>query len=201
MTIPSPLRLGLTGGIGSGKSTVARMLQARGAGVIDADQLARECTLPGGSAMSEISKVFGPDFVASDGSMDRQRMRDLVFSRPPARQQLEAIIHPLVGVAVEQLAQTNRSACLVFDVPLLVESVHWRHKLDRVLVVDCPEETQIRRVEVRNGWDRAAIEGIMHTQSSRTRRLAAADWVLFNDGLDLQALEHLVTRMAERFGL
>jgi dephospho-CoA kinase len=177
------------------------MLQARGAGLIDADQLARDCTLAGGRAMSTISKTFGPDFVAADGSMDRKRMRDHVFSQPSARQQLEAIIHPLVGVAVEQLAQANHSTCLVFDVPLLVESAHWRQKLDRILVIDCPEEVQIRRVEVRNGWDRAAIEGVMRTQSSRTRRLAAADWVLFNDGLDLQALEHLVTGMAERFGL
>jgi dephospho-CoA kinase len=197
----SPLRLGLTGGIGSGKSTVARMLQAMGAGLIDADQLARDCTLPGGSAISAISEAFGPDFIAADGSMDRQRMRDHVFSEPSARNLLEAIIHPLVGAAVQQQALVNTAACLVFDVPLLVESPHWRHQLDQILVIDCLEETQIQRVSARSGWDRATTEAVMHSQSPRAGRLAAADWVLFNDGLDLEALEHLVTQLANRFGL
>lgn len=177
------------------------MLQARGAGIIDADQLARDCTLPGGGAISSISETFGPGFIAGDGSMDRKRMRDHVFSHPSARQQLEAIIHPLVATAVERLAQADTSPCLVFDVPLLVESPDWRRKLDRVLVVDCLETTQIRRVEVRNGWDRATIEAILRNQCTRVQRLAAADCVLFNDGPDLQGLEHLVTELAERFGL
>ena len=134
---PALLAIGLTGGIGSGKSTVGMRLQSLGAELIDADAISRACTLSGGSAMPTIASTFGKDFVNDDGALDRQRMRDHVFARPDARRTLEAIIHPLVGAEVRRLAASSNARCLVFDVPLLVESPHWRHQLDRVVVVDC----------------------------------------------------------------
>lgn len=196
-----PMRLGLTGGIGSGKSTVARLLQARGATVIDADAIARACTQSGGQAMDAVASVFGPDFVAADGSLDRQRMRDHVFAHPQARAQLEAIVHPLVGQEIARQAAASKAHCTVFDVPLLVESPRWRPQLDWVLVVDCTRDTQIQRVSERNGWERATIEAIVDSQSPREHRLAAADTVIFNDGNGIEHLQHEVARWAGRFGL
>lgn len=195
------LRLGLTGGIGSGKSTLARLLQARGADVIDSDAISRRCTEAGGAAMPAISKTFGPDFLAADGALDRQRMRAHVFAQPEARQTLEHIVHPLVGAEMRRQALASRAACLVFDVPLLVESPRWRPQLDRVLVVDCSPATQIRRVQARSGWDASTTEAVMRNQSPRALRLAAADLVVFNDTDDLIALERTARALAERFGL
>ena len=198
---PIPLRLGLTGGIGSGKSTVARLLQARGATVIDADAIARSCTQAGGLAMSAVIQTFGADFVTPEGALDRDRMRAHVFAHPAARAQLEAIVHPLVAEEVARQSAASTAACTVFDIPLLVESSRWRRQLDRVLVVDCTRETQRQRVAARNGWDPATIEAILDSQSPRERRLAAADMVLFNDGHDIEHLRHEVDRLADRFGL
>lgn len=195
------LRLGLTGGIGSGKSTLARLLQAHGADVIDADAIARRCTAAGGAAMPAIAQAFGPDFLAADGALDRQRMRDHVFAQPEARQTLEHIVHPLVGAEIRRQALASHAACLVFDVPLLVESPRWRPQLDRVLVVDCSPATQIRRVQSRSGWDASTTESVMRNQSPRALRLAAADLVVFNDTDDLVALERATKALAERFGL
>ena len=195
------LRLGLTGGIGSGKSTVARHLFELGAGLIDADDIARRCTLAGGLAMQEIEKQFGPQFVLPDGAMDRARMREHVFSVPSAKQTLESIIHPLVQQEMRRQVQTATAPCLVFDVPLLVESPHWRRQLDRVLVVDCSVDTQVERVMVRNGWPRSQIEAIVQQQSPRADRLAAADWVLSNEGIDMPTLQTLVRQLARRMGL
>jgi dephospho-CoA kinase len=195
------LRLGLTGGIGSGKSTVASLLQAHGAAVIDADAISRATTRKGGAAMEPIAQIFGPAFVGADGALDRQRMREHVFARPEARHTLEAIIHPLVGAEIRAQAQSCRSACLVFDVPLLVESGHWRHQLDRVLVVDCLVSTQIRRVMQRSGWDMDTTQAVIQNQSSRELRLAAADTVLFNEGDNLAQLQQLVAQLALRLGL
>jgi len=195
------LRLGLTGGIGSGKSTVARLLQAHGAAVIDADAISRGTTQKGGTAMALIERAFGPAFVGTDGALDRQRMREHVFARPEARHTLEAIIHPLVAEEIRLQAQTCLAACLVFDIPLLVESSHWRHQLDRVLVVDCQVSTQLRRVMQRSGWDTATTEAVIQNQSPRERRLGAADTVLFNDGDNLAQLQHLVAQLAMRLGL
>ena len=192
MTASSPLRLGLTGGIGSGKSTVAQMLAARGAAVIDSDAIARSVTAANGSAMPAIAEAFGKEFVTSEGALDRDRMRALVFSDPSAKLRLETIVHPLVGMATQAQAQAAIEAghvLLVFDVPLLVESPRWRKLVDKVLVVDCLESTQIARVMARSGLTRDAVQNIIQAQATRAQRLAAADITLFNDGLDLEQLQ------------
>ena len=192
MTTSSPLRLGLTGGIGSGKSTVAQMLAARGAAVIDSDAIARSVTAANGSAMPAIAEAFGKEFVTPEGALDRDRMRALVFSDPSAKLRLEAIVHPLVGMATQAQAQAAIQAghtLLVFDVPLLVESPRWRKLVDKVLVVDCLESTQIERVIARSGLARDAVQNIIQAQATRAQRLAAADITLFNEGLDLEQLQ------------
>jgi dephospho-CoA kinase len=193
---PSPLRIGLTGGIGSGKSTVAQLLQARGAAVIDADAIARNVTAAHGAAMPAITRTFGAEFITPDGALDRERMRAHVFSQPEAKQALEAIIHPLVSQETQQQAQAAISKghrTLVFDVPLLVEAgERWRPQVDRILVVDCLEETQIQRVIARNGLSREAVQRILSAQASRVQKLAAADWVIYNDGISLDTLENQV---------
>ena len=196
MTSSTPLRIGLTGGIGSGKSTVGQMLHERGATVIDADAIARSVTAAHGAAMPAIAQTFGADFITPEGALDRERMRSHVFSHPEAKQALEAIIHPLVAQETQRQAQhaiANGHHTLVFDVPLLVESgARWRAQVDRVLVVDCLEETQIQRVMARNGWKREAVQAIISAQASRTQKLAAADWVIDNEGISLEALRTCV---------
>lgn len=199
-----PFHLGLTGGIGSGKSTVAELLAKLGAAIVDADAIARSLTAPGGLAITAIAQQFGPEFIAADGAMDRDRMRTLAFSDPGAKKRLEAIIHPGVSEETRRQAEAAAAAgfrCVVFDLPLLVESSRWRQKVDHVLVVDCLAETQITRVMARNGLPRATIEAIMATQSSRQRRLQVADSVIFNDGLNLQGLSAEVAALAPRFKL
>jgi dephospho-CoA kinase len=195
------MRLGLTGGIGSGKSTVARMLHDLGAAVIDADAIARACTEPGGNALAAIAQRFGPDALAADGSLDRARMRSRIFEQPELRQTLESIVHPLVADEIRRQAAAAVESCIVFDIPLLVESPRWRIQLDRVVVVDCLPATQVARVLTRNGWAMETIEAAMRSQCPRTHRLAAADAVIFNDGINLHQLQQLVTQMAGGFGL
>jgi dephospho-CoA kinase len=197
-------RIGLTGGIGSGKSTVAGMLARCGAALVDADAIARGLTLAGGAAMPEIARVFGAAFVAPGGAMDRDAMRERVFSDPAARLQLEAIVHPLVGQETAQRAAKALSAgapCVVFDVPLLVESGRWRSRVDAVVVVDCSEQTQRDRVMARNGWPPEAVGKVMAQQATRAQRLAAADVCLFNEGLSLTQLEAQVRQVWQHFGL
>jgi dephospho-CoA kinase len=198
------LRIGLTGGIGSGKSTVAGTLVACGAAVVDADAISRAVTAVGGAAIPEISAQFGPHLITAEGTMDRDRMRQLAFDDPTARRRLESIVHPLVGL--ETLRQYEQAVsggkhCVVFDIPLLVESGRWRQQLDQVLVVDCSEATQIHRVMARNGWSRDVVEKILAGQATRAQRLAAADICLYNDGLSLEALDTEVRQLAVRFGL
>lgn len=195
MNMQRAQRWGLTGGIGSGKSTVAQMLAAAGAVVIDADQIARSLTAAGGLAMPQIEVEFGASAIDAQGALDRDFMRQLVFEDPSARQRLEAIVHPLVGSLTERQA-LQAEACgaqwLVFDIPLLVESGRWRPQLDAVLVVDCEESTQVQRVSARNGLAPDAIARIMAAQATRAQRRAAADWVIYNDGLDLAGLRQEV---------
>jgi len=198
------LKLGLTGGIGSGKSTVARLFAQLGAGVIDADAISREATGPGGIAIHAIATEFGDAFVTTDRAMDRDRMRALVFQDVTAKARLEAIIHPLVGQRIQQETHIHATAgktCVVFDIPLLVESQRWRKQLDRVMVVDCTPGTQLSRVAARSGLGVPDIERIMAQQASRRDRLAAADWVLFNDGINMQELAAQVHEIGTRFGL
>ena len=199
-----PLRLGVTGGIGSGKSTFAAMLQACGAALVDADQLARTVTESGGSAIDAIRMQFGADFIDASGAMDRARMRTLAFSQPQAREQLQAIVHPLVGQAIAQAQQHAEDAghrVVVLDIPLLTESARWPRQLDAVLVVDCSEQTQIERVRSRSGLDEQAVRAIMATQSSRATRRAAADWVVFNEGLGLPELQAVARQIGASLGL
>ncbi len=200
-----PVRLGLTGGIGSGKSTVAAFLAQAGAAVMDADAISRTLTQAGGLAIPAILAEFGETLITPDGAMNRDAMRALVFSNPPTKRQLEAIIHPLVAQALQAQTQAAMEAgkhCLVFDVPLLVESgERWRRQVDWVCVVDCQTETQIQRVMARNSLSRPEIEAIMAQQASRAQRLAHADVVIYNDGLDLDQLQTAVHDMLARFGL
>ena len=202
---PRPFRLGLTGGIGSGKSTVAAQLALRGASIIDADQISRSLTAPAGAALPEIARSFGPELIDANGALDRARMRELVFQQPAARQQLEAIIHPLVArqTAIEvQQATDAGCALIVHDIPLLVESGRWPALLDAVLVVDCRTETQIARVMARNGLPRDAVQAIITAQATRAARLAAADWVIYNDeAMTIEALRACTDRISAWFGL
>ena len=197
-------RIGLTGGIGSGKSTVLQMLAELGAGTVDADAVSRSVTAPGGAAIPALRERFGPAFIAEDGSLDRARMRELAFQDPDARAGLEAIIHPLVGAAIreqEQLALAQGRPCLVYDIPLLVESAHWRRTLDRVAVVDCRPETQVARVMARSALPEAQVRAILAAPASREQRLAAADVVICNEGLTLDELKQEVRQAAMSFGL
>ena len=198
-------RIGLTGGIGSGKSTVAGMLAGRGAAVIDADAISRSVTATGGRAIEAIATTFGPHMMDSDGAMNRQAMRERIFQDPEAKRQLEAIIHPLVSQITAEQAQhalDTGHRCLVFDVPLLVESgERWRRQVDRVLVVDCDAETQRQRVMARNGLPAEEIDRIMAQQASRAQRLACADVVIVNQSMNLLELEAQVSQVAADFGL
>lgn len=198
------VRLGLTGGIGSGKSTVASLLAARGAAVVDADAIARELTAPNGLAMPMIADTFGQDFITSAGALDRDKMRALAYADPTARKRLESIIHPLVARETQSqalIAANDGRACIVFDIPLLVESPTWRQKVDHVLVVDCTPEAQVSRVMARSQLTRNAIEKIISSQAGREQRLGAADTVIFNVDVTLESLADEVRQISHRFGL
>jgi dephospho-CoA kinase len=186
--------VGLTGGIGSGKTTVANMFAARGAAVVDTDQIAHELTRPGGIAIPAIAAQFGPDFIASTGALDRARMREAVFSDPQAKLRLEAILHPLIRSECERAAQEAQGLYLILVVPLLVESGNWKQRVSRVLVVDCPEQQQVVRVMDRNGLSEAQVRAIMANQATREQRLAAADDVILNTG-DPAALAPQIDRL------
>lgn len=191
------MRIGLTGGIGSGKSTVAQALVSLGGcRLVDTDAISRALTQPGGAAMPVIAQRFGAGFVTPDGALDRAAMRALAFQDPAARQALEAILHPLIGEETERQAMlADPGQRVVFDVPLLVESGRWRQKLHRVLVVDCEESTQVARVMQRSGLEETQVRAIMAQQASRAQRRAAADAVVYNDGLSLDQLHQEVAAL------
>ena len=181
-TLPRPARLGLTGGIGSGKSTVAAWLQQHGAHLVDTDALSRQLTQAGGGAIEALRQAFGDDAIGPDGALDRQAMRELVFRDPEAKRRLEALLHPLIGLeAARQAAQAQPGQMVIFDVPLLVESRAWRTRVDQVLVIDCSPMRQVARVMQRSGLSAQAVEAIIATQAPRARRLGAADVVIAND--------------------
>lgn len=191
-------KVGLTGGIGSGKSKVADMLGAWGAAVIDTDVISHDLTAPGGAAIEPIRQAFGPGVIAENGALDRPAMRDLVFRSPEARRRLEAILHPLIGAETEARARVAKGCYVVFVVPLLVESGKWHKRLDRVCVVDCDPDTQVARVQARSGLTREAIERIMSAQASRQARLAVAHDVILNGGeTSLEDLEQSVRALHE----
>ena len=198
-------RIGLTGGIGSGKSTVAGFLARRGAAIIDADAISRSLTAPGGRAMAAIVRTFGEAMLGPDGAMNRQAMRERIFQDPHAKRQLEHIIHPLVGQITAEQAQAavqSGRRVLVFDVPLLVESgERWRKQVDRVIVVDCDVPTQKQRVMARSGLSAEEVERIVAQQATRAQRLACADLVVVNQGISFDDLDALMGQVAADFGL
>ena len=197
-----PFTIGLTGGIGSGKSTVARQFEARGIAVIDADAIAHRRTAPGGAAMSLIRQTFGSNFITPEGALDRAAMRAYVFAAPAERQRLEAILHPMIRAATTRAADSATSPYRILMIPLLVEAQKhdpgWRARFDRILVVDCAEETQVRRVMARSGLSADAVRAIMASQATRAQRRAAAD-DLFDNEDETLPLDTRVGRLHEQY--
>ena len=192
-------RIGLTGGIGSGKSTVAQVLVACGARLVDTDAIARALTAPGGAALPAIAGRFGAGVIGADGALDREQMRRIAFADAGAKRELEAVLHPMIGARAAEEAASAAGRSVVFDVPLLTESAHWRTRVDRVLVVDCSEATQRARVMQRSGWSEDSVQRVIEQQAPRDRRRAIADAVIFNDGLTLEALQAAVQALAARW--
>ncbi|SFL57858.1 dephospho-CoA kinase [Nitrosomonas communis] len=182
-----PLIIGLTGGIGCGKSTATKYFAAHGIDIIDTDEIAHELTLPGGKAMSLIKKTFGTIFISKDGSLDRGKMRELVFSNPIFKNKLEAILHPLIYQEVVRRIRLATSAYILIIVPLLLEAKAFHELVHRILVIDCTEQLQISRTIARSKLDEQEIHAIMATQVSRKERLTQADDIIIND----QDLDHL----------
>jgi dephospho-CoA kinase len=197
----APFSIGLTGGIGSGKTTVANLFGELGAAIIDTDAIAHQLSAPGGAAIAAIRAQFGDAFINAEGAMDRARMRAHVFTDAEARKRLENILHPMIRNATAQAASVARGDYLIFVVPLLVESQksqQWRRRTSRILVVDCSEELQIARVMQRNAMPRAQVEAIMAAQATRAQRLAAADDVIENN-LDTAALLPQIAALHARY--
>lgn len=193
--------VGLTGGIGSGKTTVAHMLAGCGATIIDADAISRSLTEAGGAALMPIKQVFGEEVIGADGALNRGAMREIVFAQPASRAKLEAIIHPLVQMHMSAAIQNAPTDVVVLDIPLLVESPRWRKQIDLIVVVDCNVETQVSRVMQRNGWAASTIEAIIQSQATRGDRLKAADVVIFNEKSNLSILKNQVTSLGNQLGL
>ena len=186
------LQIGLTGGIGSGKSTVARMLVACGGRLVDTDAIARALTLPGGAAMPALAAAFGPQALTGDGALDREHMRRLAFADAGAKARLEAVLHPLIGHEALRQAATHAGRPIIYDVPLLAEAKRtggWRTRVDRVLVIDCSNATQLARVAQRPGWTEDAAHRVLAQQATRAQRRGVADAVICNEGLSLGELE------------
>ena len=180
--------IGLTGGIGSGKSTVAALLVAHGATLVDTDAIAHALTAAGGAAMPALRERFGSAIAGTDGALDRAAMRGLVFAEPPAKLALEAILHPMIGQQALRQAAAAGDGVVVFDVPLLTESSHWRQRCQRILVIDCSAATQVQRVMARSGWTAEQVQRVIDQQAPREARRAIADAVIHNDGLSPAAL-------------
>lgn len=177
-----PFVVGLTGGIGSGKTTVAQIFEQAGAQVIDTDEIARDLTSAGQPALARIVQLLGTDVVARDGSLDRAKVRGIVFRDAAARRSLESVLHPLIGDEVRRRVASCSGPYVVVIVPLLVETGAYSDLFDRVVVVDCPEELQVERVTRRNGLSPKEVRAIMRVQASRSERMAHADHVIRNDG-------------------
>jgi len=190
--------VGVTGGIGSGKSTVAALFAALGAGVVDTDAISRQLTAPGGAAIPAIREKFGDDFINEDGSLSRTVMRERVFNHPPARKQLEAIMHGRIRDAVMAALEAASEPYVLLVVPLLIEVGSYRPILSRVLVVDCEEENQINRASIRAGMTPTAVRAIMAAQTDRKTRLRVADDVIENNA-DLASLETVVRQLDRQY--
>lgn len=195
---PQKFSLGLTGGIGSGKSTIANLFAEAGASLIDTDLIAHQLSAPGGQAIAPIVQSFGRDYIQADGALDRQKMRELVFSNTRAKQKLEAILHPLIWQQCQDEASLAQGSYLIFVVPLLVESGRWQQRVHRILLVDCPESLQIQRVMQRNGLSQQQVLAIMQNQASRQQRLAVADDVIVNDQ-PLEFIQSEVNRLHQSY--
>ncbi|MBL8434274.1 MAG: dephospho-CoA kinase [Zoogloea sp.] len=178
----TPFVVGLTGGIGSGKSAAADLFAARGGLMVDTDQIAHQLTAPGGTAMDAIRQTFGNGVVAADGALNRAAMRALAFEDPDVRKRLEAILHPMIRAESERLCLAATTPYVMLVVPLLIESGTYRQRVRRLCVVDCPEEVQVARVMQRSGLEERQVRAIMAAQASRAERLAAADDVIDNGG-------------------
>lgn len=185
--------LGITGGIGSGKTTVANLFEDLGATIIDTDLIAHQVSAPQGLAIAAIIEAFGTEALDQDGALDRKKMRELVFKQPDARRQLEAILHPIIRQECERQATHGTGLYPIFVVPLLYESGTWAERLSRILVVDCEEETQVQRVMARNHFSRQQVEDILLIQATRAERLSIADDVIDSD----QNLEQIRIHVAD----
>jgi dephospho-CoA kinase len=194
---PRVLRIGLTGGIASGKTTVARLFAALGVPVIDADELAREVVAPGSPLLTRIAERFGRELIRADGQLDRRALRHLVFADPRARADLEALTHPAIFAALEQRSSKERGPYQILVLPLLVEKRDER-RVDRVLVVDCAELLQTRRLQARDGSTQEEANAMLAAQAMRAERLQAADDVISNEG-DLQALRAQVEALHAKY--
>ena len=190
--------VGLTGGIGSGKSAAAAEFERLGATVVDADAIAHELTQPGGEAVASVAKLFGPESIAPSGAIDRDWVRARVFADPQARQALEALLHPMIREESRRRIADARGPYVVQVVPLLVESGDYRSRVDRVLVVDAPEEVQIERVRRRSGLSESEVRAILAAQAPRAERLAAAHDVIDNRGT-IEALRQQVAALHRRY--
>ena len=190
--------VGLTGGIGSGKTTVTELFAALGTGIVDTDEISRQLTASAQPAMVEIARRFGPESVAQDGSMNRAHVRNLVFADPLARKDLEAILHPLIRRESTKQIQESTAAYVILVVPLLFESGASRPDIDRILVVDCDPETQVSRVMARSRLSREQVLAIIASQVSRSGRLCGAQDIIVNDG-DRDALRLKVASLHTRY--
>jgi len=193
-----PLVIGLTGGIGSGKSAAAEEFARLGATVVDTDAIAHELTCAGGAAMSGVRSLFGDAYIDASGAMDRRKMRELVFSDPRAKQRLEALLHPLIREESQRRIAAATGPYVVHVVPLLIESPDYRQRVDRVLVIDCPEDVQLARVRARSGFAEEEVRRVIAAQATRAMRQAAADDLVDNGG-SLEDLRAQVGALHRRY--
>lgn len=188
------LRIGLTGGIGSGKSTVARLFETQGICVLDCDHIARELVQPGMPALVEITRTFGYDILQRDGQLDRYALRARIFNNPEERRQLESILHPRIRMELQTRTHEATSPYVLLVIPLLIES-GWQDQVDHILVVDCAPDTQVRRIMARDHLSEQEVHRILDAQATREARIAVADEIIRNEDEDAASLEAQISRL------